>query len=272
MTSASPHLRWPAERFYWALLEAPGWVRPGPIADGLREPLADEVPGEVELHAACAPLGDGTVLACAAVVTEVEPLRAEALSLTPEDLPEFARGRCDPSTLNLLTGPFEPLPVRAARRRAHALAAGTVAACALLAAFGLMRRAEAWRADEQAARDAAVVAIAAAAPDGDLLAERDRLLREAQRAAAQRHANDAAADLASVLDGWPARASCQVQSIGVNAEGASVAVTLREDPGAFLGALSPPDGWALDEPRLNAGAGGETRVSVRIRPLREVAP
>src|SRR5688572_9736838 len=116
MTPGSPHLRWPAERFYWAVLEAPGWARSGPIADGLRGPLADEVPTSLDLHGACAPLGDGTVLACAAPASEIEALRATALSLTPESLPDFARGRCDPSVLNLLTGPFEPLPVRRARR------------------------------------------------------------------------------------------------------------------------------------------------------------
>jgi hypothetical protein len=44
MSSPARHETWPMERFYWAVLEAPGYTRAGPLAPGLRPLLDDDVP------------------------------------------------------------------------------------------------------------------------------------------------------------------------------------------------------------------------------------
>src|SRR5690606_17382565 len=45
-------VRWPAARFYWAVLEAPGWTRSGPLPEGLRPELEELAPEPLDsLHA-----------------------------------------------------------------------------------------------------------------------------------------------------------------------------------------------------------------------------
>lgn len=130
--SAGPHVTWPPERFYWALVDAPGWRRPGPVPDGLRQAAADELPVPADdLFVVCAPAREGTVLVCAAPRAALASVDAAAVALTPAALPEFAHATCDPATLNILVGEFEPRAVRRARSRTRALIAASIALGAL---------------------------------------------------------------------------------------------------------------------------------------------
>ena len=88
-SESQPHQRWPAERFFWALLEAPGYTRAGELPIGLRQALEDEVPAE-DLHAVCAPAADGRLIVCAApreVLRAVNPggLRTETAPAEQRD-------------------------------------------------------------------------------------------------------------------------------------------------------------------------------------------
>lgn len=261
---------WPADRFFWAVLEAPGWKRCGPMPSGLLGALADELPVDIaSVHAVVAAVdakaapARGIVLVCAARVTDLEHLPAPVLGLTPESVPELGVASVEPHRLNLLVGAHEPRAIRRARARAHLCAAATLLLCAGMVALGSTRRASAWRSHAEVVRQAEAQAVGDAASLDD---ELDRLgAIVAARDGSPAPLNDAAADLARVLAGWPAVAACTTHSIAVGPQGASIAIEVEGDPAPFLQSLRPPPGWTIDEPRLNSIRGG-TRLSLRLRP------
>lgn len=258
---ASMHATWPAERFYWCVLDAPGWSRSGPLPPGVLQRSDDEFPvPAAEGHAVGTPMPDGRLLVCAARRDELEGL--QVLSLTPESVPDFGRG-ADPSRLNLLVGDFEPRVVRQARRRTHLVAAAAVLACGLVISAGLLRRASAW------SREAARIEQDAAAitpPGGaEALADQITAAHDAAQVTGAADAPDSALALAAVLSGWPSSVACSAQSIAVDRTGASISVAVEGDPEPFLSALRPPPGWRLDEPRL-VNVGATNRVSLKLRP------
>ncbi len=205
---------------------------------------------------------------CAAPRAWLAGVEPDVISLGPSSLPGFVGDSCEPTDLNLLVGEFEPRVVRRARRRAAALLAGSVVVCALLVSVGLVRRAEAWRAEtQQKSATAEQIARDVLPSGGDLRAEID-LRRRNLRSPEERGAPaDASLVLASILAGWPAQVPCSAQSIAVNEAGATVSLGVVGDPTPFLEAIRPPPGWVLDEPRLNA-SGDTTRVSLRLRPMK----
>lgn len=254
------HMAWPADRFYWCVLDAPGWTKTGVPPPGMLQRLEDELPvPPAEVHAVGTPLTDGRLLVCAARRDELEGARA--LSLTPESLPDFVDGG-DPSRLNLLVGGFEPAVVCQARWRTHLVAAAAVLACGLALSAGLARRASSWSsAAAVLERDAAALTPPGGA---EVLADQIAAARDAAEAAGAVSAPDSAVALAAVLSGWPP-AACSAQSIAVDRTGASISVAVEGDPEPFLSALRPPPGWRLDEPRL-VNVGATNRVSLKLRP------
>ncbi|MFN0131459.1 MAG: hypothetical protein ACKVW3_02840 [Phycisphaerales bacterium] len=277
---ATPHVRWPCGRFYWAILPAHGWRGKGDSSSevpvGLRAALEDEFPVPTEeLHAVATPLASDTLLVCAArrdALASLTMMDHPVLSLTPESLPDFAASHsvvtqsvCDPASLNLLIGEFEPVPVRAARGRTHTIAAASLVMCAALISLGLLRRAERSDALASETRQATIALVGRAVPDGTSASMATELasLRAAKPAA--RAAPDASLALAAVLTAWPRDATCRTQSITVGPSGASVAVTIPGDAAAFLRAFKAPAGWTMDEPRLNA-ADRAVRLAIRLRP------
>lgn len=263
-------VRWPHDRFFWAVLDAPGWSRAGPLPPGLVPALADDVPADVdELHPVCAPLGDGRVLVCAARRADLAQPARTLRSVTPERLPDALDATLDPRSLELLCGHFEPRCVRRARLARHARAAGALLLCAVLAAIGLHRRAAHWARVAEAANAARhEVANAAGLRPEALGAELARL--DALSASTVRHPTDATAFLAALLDAWPVGVAAEPQSLSVSEEGASLAVNVEGDPAPFLAAFSTPQGYRLEDPRLNASR-GVTRLALRLRPSPEGA-
>jgi hypothetical protein len=257
----SEHATWPAERFYWCVLDAPGWMKTGVPPPGMLQRLEDELPvPPAEVHAVGTPLPDGRLLVCAARRDELEGVRA--LSLTPESLPDFVDGG-DPSRLNLLVGAFEPAVVSGTRTRTHLVAAAAVLACGLAISAGLLRRASSWSGAAAALeREAAALTPPGAA---EALTDQIAAAREAAQVAGAVGAPDSALALAAVLSGWPSSVACSPQSIAVDRSGASISVAVEGDPEPFLSALRPPPGWRLDEPRL-VNVGATNRVSLKLRP------
>ncbi|MCC6660716.1 MAG: hypothetical protein IT437_07495 [Phycisphaerales bacterium] len=262
IAAAGHHQTRPFDRFYWCVLDAPGWSRTGALPPGLRQRLDEELPvPSAELHAVGTPLPGGGLLVCAARRDGLAGVNA--LSLTPECLPEFA-GSADRSRLNLLVGEFQPVPVRRARRRMAALATAAVIACTALLSAGFLRRAAAWN----AAADVLAARANALLPEGGEPALNEHL--DAARAATGSAATgnpppDSALAFAAVLAGWPSAAGVAAQAISVDGTGASLSATIEGDPEFFLSALHPPPGWRRDEPRL-VGLGGVTRVTLKLRP------
>jgi hypothetical protein len=260
---------WPAERFYWSVLEAPQWKRRGPLPEGLKVFLEEDVPVSAEgLHAVCAPMGDGRVLVCAADADSLASLEPGTITLVPETLPDFAGGALAPSALNLLVGAFEPRAVRRGRNRRQLAAAAAVLVTAGLAAVGFSRRAAVW---EQASHDASAAtdqvlatALPGATPES-LAMDVMRAKRLAEAASQLRPPPDAALALGAVLRAWPSGVSSKPQSLLVSESGATVSVTVQGDATPFLKAMKPPAGWTQDEPRLNS-ADSLTRLTLQLRP------
>lgn len=279
MTRSDPkavHVTWEPERLYWAVVHAPAWRRAGELPPGLRPELADEVPVPPdELHAVCAPAGDGRVIVCAASRSALENLPGEAVTLTPASLPAcigIDDGAVSPGVLNLLVGPHEPVPVRRARRRRHLIGAASVALCSALLALGLVRRAAHWDnvAKDAAAARASVLSRAGLSGGGSegphaLAAELARLRRRAAASTSVRPAPDAAVALASVLKAWPADVPSRPESLRISQSGATIAVNVDNDPAPFLEAFKPPEGWRAAEPRLNV-SGSVTRLMLELTP------
>jgi hypothetical protein len=262
---------WPAERFYWTVLDAPGLRHEGELPVGLLLLLQDDLPVELDrLHAVGVPLAGGRRLAvCAAERSELSAIAAGCLSLTPESLPPFLDGEgVAPDRFNLLVGSFEPRPIRVDRIKRHSLATGVVLLCGLLLAIGLHRRASHWRDLAGSAAVGAEQLATAAGPTGkpvDLTAEAARLRGTREALAKAAPPPDAALSLAAVLRAWPAVAPSKPQSISVNPTAVALSISIEGDPAAFLKALVPPAGWTLDEPRLNT-ADKVTRLSLQLRP------
>ncbi|MFN7021600.1 MAG: hypothetical protein ACK4WH_09770 [Phycisphaerales bacterium] len=262
-------LTWPAERFYWTVLDAPGLRQAGELPMGLLMLFQEDLPVELDtLHAVGVPLADGRVAVCAAERSELAAIPADCLSLMPESVPAFIGGEgVAPAHFNLLIGSFEPRPIRMDRMERHAFAAGAVLLCGLLLAVGLHRRASHWR-DLAGSANAAVRHLARTAGQTgrpvDLTAEAARLRGTREALAKAAPPPDAALSLAAVLRAWPASAPSRPQSISVSPTAVAVSVSIEGDPAAFLKAFAPPAGWTLDEPRLNT-ADKVTRLSFQLR-------
>jgi hypothetical protein len=267
MAQDATHPRWPADRFYWSVLDAPASVRPGPLPAGLAQAFEDEVPtGGEALHAVCAPMGEGRIAVCGAPRSQLEALPPGTLSLSPEAIPECVGPSLDASSFNLLVGELEPQPLRRARSRRHLLTTAAALACAALLSLGLLRRAQHDQAVAAAERGALATAMAQAKVSELTLPRELDTLRRAAKSQTLRPSGspDAAPALAALLAAWPAQVPCKPQSISIDASGASIELSVEGDPSPFLRAFKAPQGWTLAEPRLNT-AGSLTRLSLTLR-------
>lgn len=262
-------LAWPTNHFYWAILDAPGVRRAGPIPAGLLPLLEDDVPANADdLHAVGVPLAGGRLGVCAAEAAALRAVPPGVLTLTPEALPPFlASHGLNPDQFNLLAGAFEPLPLRRRRFHRHAFAAGTVALCAALLAVGLHRRTARWESYTHDARAASqtIAAEAASVPPLQLAAQASRLRGTLDAMAKAAPSPDASIALAAVLRAWPTSIPSKPQSITTNAAGISIMVTLEGEPAVFLDAFKAPEGWMLDEPRVNT-VENVSRLALNLRP------
>lgn len=280
MTAPDPvHPRWPADRFFWTILDAPGIDRPGPLPVALLDDLAADVPLPVDdLFAVAAPLHGARLLVCAARRSDLAEVPHVARTLCPASIPEAFAVRADPSSLNLLVAHFEPAPVRRDRLHRHARRAAAVLLAAALVTIGLLRRADQERHTAAIARSTHDELCRALAPDANPVTATLALEQELSRLRAAARASvsfspppDAALQLATLLNTWPSRVPSKPQSVSVSPAAIAASVSLDGDPSPFLHALRAPPGWTLEEPRTNT-ASGITRVSIRMKPAPIPAP
>ncbi len=270
--ASTPDLQWPPDRFYWAMVEAPGLRTAGPLPPGLLPMAEEQIPAPMEgLHAVCMPLDASQVLVCAAARDELASLPAAISTLSPSSIPADIAVGANASALNLLIGEFEPREARRARLRSHALAATAVLICASLITIGFARRAAHFNALSSEARAAIFSAVESTLenPTSPFALREMRTVRDSlQNAAAITHPTDATPALAALLATWPAEVSSTPQTITATADDLSISVAVEGDPARFLAAFTPPDGWTMDQPRLNA-AGDVTRIVIRLRQSRK---
>ena len=271
------HPRWPVERFFWSVVEAPGWKASGVLPAALLEKFGEELPVDVTtVHAVGMPMGDGTVLACGVSIDELANLDPGALSLAPMDFPAFVNAADGPllaEQLNLLVGVWEPRPIRQARMRGHVFAAATMAACGLLMAVGFSRRAAHDEASRSFAASESKRVLSSVLPGGTIGTLEAELRKVEFAAGVQRQVGrgaDAGIALADLLRGWPKDVPSKPQAIAVTPSSATVSVAVEGDPSPFLRAFKGPDGWAMAEPRLNA-ADNITRLTLQFQPAKNGA-
>lgn len=269
-------ITWPSHRFYWVLLDAPGFAHQGQLPAALKPLIQDDVPADVEaLHAVCTPVLGGRLAVCAAPRGDVAALDDTALVLTPDAVPPFlAALNARPEQFNLLVGACEPLASRHARRRRHLTTSTAMIVAAALLAIGMERRSSQWIVSANAARDHAdaVVASVDRALTASTLSLELRRLSDVDRMLSLNAAGrDPAIELATLLRAWPAAVASTPHSISVGPPGVFIAVSVPGDASDFLRAFSPPSGWRMEEPRLNS-TGDLTRLTLHLHPAGVTRP
>lgn len=274
------HVRWPPERFYWAVVDAP---LPSALlstragrARQLGYAFEAHLPGLAieELSAVFErlPAPDDRYVACGLPAGVVEEqIAAGATTLTPTSLPAFMDRGIDARRLNLLVGPHLPPAVRRARARLPLVVAAGLLLCSVVISLGLQRRV---RQIEQRSADlrAELLAVYEHAlgpgarnavgtsfpPERRILAELRQL--EATRAdpgpvGADR---DGARTLASLLAHWPADAAVATDALLVQPN--AIIIQGRSDRMAdaqsLADALATMPGWAIRQPETRSGRSG----------------
>jgi len=270
----SPHIVWPANRFYWSVVDT-GTGASRPSDDYLDSLVEPDFPLSLEeMHVVHTLLRDGAFLACALPKSDLDTLPAGALTLTPDAVPGGMNADAAVPTLNLLVKQYEPRPLVRERTRRWMIATGTVAAALLLLTVGLIRRSAVWT--EQAA-DLALVTeerIREAIPSGAAsdkpptiwsLEREIESLRATRADEAKINASpDAALALATVLSSFPRTQSLRTDVLAVSPTTITLNVATDADPQVFLKSLAAPAGWTLDEPRLSTSKGSAT-LAIQMR-------
>lgn len=268
-TEGDRAIAWPADRFFWAVVEAPGVQRAGPVAPGLAELLEDEIPASLDdLFAVQAPCGDSRLLVCALPKATLQSLERGLDRLMPTEVPaEIAIGVA-PESLNLLQGAFEPPHIRRRRQRWRTACTACLLAMLVFTAFGLSRRAEHWRERAFTAERERAALIAATIPgqlpsDASMAAERARWEDRARSTGLVDRPRAGTPALAMLLGSWPLELDAELQSVLAKPDEITVSALVRDDPADFLAAFSVPEPWRLTEPQIRA-VGNASRLTLRL--------
>ncbi|MEE8154272.1 MAG: hypothetical protein V3T53_04855 [Phycisphaerales bacterium] len=285
----APHLRWPADRFYWAILDTAGRLtgRSRRQHERLGYLFESVLPGVTieEVHAVYQRLpGDAKrVLACGITRNVLEQEVDQcALTLSPQTAPAFVDERIEPVALNLLTGRFLPGPVRRAHRRLMLSIALVLTLCAVLVIVGLERRTSAQRRahnDVFTARTAILeqvlgstapapgkgAGIPGAGAELRMTAERRRLEQTRSHDVAVSELHDSARVLARLLALWPSDVPAQTQSLSIS----STSITIRAqvpgmtDAQRLADALARFPKWQLHQPQSESRR-NHVQVTLRL--------
>ncbi len=277
------HVRWPAERFYWALLDGsrlPRWGKRRSQLGYLFERFLPGLPIEgVQAVYRALPNARNRFLACGAPADKLrEELDNRAVTLTPQALPAFVHEPFDPAALNLLTGAFLPEFVRRLRSRATFLAAAVVIGCCLLLFVGLERRRVAVEAHTTGVLAAQTTIIERAlgpgAPGASTQPPQVRLVAALRQLEQTRREDPAAAGvldcsvvMSEFLKLWPAALHVSTESIVVAPDSVNVRaiVATMGDAQLLSDALGGLSGWRLLQPQSESRK-DDVVVSLRLQP------
>lgn len=281
------HITWPVERFYWGLIDGSRLIgTKGKLQERLGYLFENDLPGISieEVHAVYqrAPNDSGSYLACGlqknVIQTEVTPT---AITLSPQEIPTFiidAAGQpLDPSSLNLLTGAFVPIPVRRLKRRWLLQLAAIIAICAVMAVIGIERRMAAVQRQfdlvtaqqnelfEQVMGSSSGGGGAGSQPPAlRILAELRQLEQTRSANAPDGSLENCSATLSELLALWPDQLHVQTESVSIT----PASVTLRghvpsmTDAQLLANALTPMKGWQLAQPQSEVH---RDKVDVTVR-------
>jgi hypothetical protein len=265
VSAVSRHVAWPADRFYWALLD-PGHHRSSrrPDARRLGYLFEEFLPLDLEqVHAVYCPAGDGRWIACGVERRIAAELPQHVTSLVPESFPEFAPGFPGAVTMNVLTGDLEPASIRRVRRTTAIVFTVGVLFLGFFVAAGFLRRA--WANERQldmldglrASRITQALGPAAN-PDLSLLAALRQVRQTHVEEPDADNRLDAAQLMESLLRAWPADPRVQIETITVAP--ASIALTglaPSSDVAADLAEkVRNVNGWTLQQPQFESRSQG----------------
>ncbi|MFG0242557.1 MAG: hypothetical protein ACF8R9_07240 [Phycisphaerales bacterium JB054] len=280
----SRHISLPADRFYWAILDAaalPRGARSTPEQLGYL--FESVLPVAVDtVHAVYVPLGSDRVLACGMPLADLQIHTAPPrLTLSPETLPEFVSTSLDepidPARINLLVGAFEPSQIKSHRRNTTLIACAAILLCAVLIAAGLSRRASRAR-EHTAALQAATTRIydEVLPPSQSPVPASARLTAELRSLSRTRATPDSgpievAPPLAAMLASWPNDLHLTTDSLSASSTAITLGVRLPDEATAerFERELRAPPGWSLSQPNLVRERDG---IAVRVRMEPEAGP
>jgi hypothetical protein len=277
MTDHGPHRVISPERLYWSVLDPKPLGRTAIARTECGYLFEDALPLPIEsVHASYRWLPDGRVVACGIERAVLEAMdRAGALTLVPASVPEpvleaigtNAVASCDARDLNLLTGPFEPAPVRAARRRLLLTAAAIAVAFAAVTGWGVVRRGDALdRATERVEERRVEILTAAYAGDRteSALPPEYRLVGELRQLTSTRSSTlppifDAGPGVAAMVAAWPQEIDARCDAIGVSERTASIRGTAKDS--AVMSRLEEAyrgiSGWSMPaSPQFSSGSSG----------------
>ncbi len=286
------NLAWPADQFYWAILDRsvlPRGVRNAPAQLGYLFESRLPVPIDT-IHAVYAPIDDDRVLACGAPTEALDEADlGEALTLVPADLPPWVdddtREQVTVDSLNLLTGPWLPPAIRRGQRRLVGWVAAAIVLCAACLVIGFER--------QRAASDAAAADVRSTEmdvyagvlgesvrssidssfpPEQRIIAEHRRLMQtRSGPVEAQNDRIDAALLLTAILERWPTEQFIETETISVT--NGAVTLVLRvpdlEDVQPIADAFSDLPDWQVTQPQTFAR---QTHVDMTLRFTRTEEP
>lgn len=281
---------WPAERFYWATLDASvlpkSLLGQPPDVDRLGYLFEAYLPRPIDkVQAVYLPLGDDQYLACGVEHERLEQgLPPSALTLRPDRVPSdmASRDRVNAESINLLTGRLEPPAVRRERRRFGREAGLLAAALLLIIMLGIGWRSRIHSAaveDISAQRDAiyrqlydpALAPPSAQPPAVRLLAELRQLRQTRSNAVGKDFQEpESARMLEALFARWPTGHQVRTESISVTPASITLAVLLPSGPDAqaFISAFAPPEGWESKQPQISSVSDG-LRLTLRLARLPE---
>lgn len=275
------HLRWPADEFYWAVLDT-SVLRSRRRPKELGFLFEAELPVTIdEVQAAYVPLSGDRCLACGIDRARLDDVDAGAILLNPDSIPALLETDVKPEQLNLLTGDFEPLPVRRLARLWRGGILSGLAVCAMLLVIGMHRRAGAAGDTAQTINSATTMVL------GEVLGRtvtdaevaRARLMLRARLAELRQtrqtglssdDTTDVSGTLAAVCAAWPRELVTKIDSCAVttNVIAISGAVPTTDDAQRLADALAEIAGWDLQQPSVESTR-NTIRVSLRLTRRKE---
>jgi hypothetical protein len=269
------HIRWPAEQFYWAVLDAAALAaRSRPRHTLLGYLFENVLPGLAieDLHAIYrrVPASSSEYIACALPRCTLAEIPEAAMTLAPVAVPEFIQRRLGATesiaSINLLTGPFTPRPIRRLRQSLAWIATASIALCAAMLVCGAQRRIRAMELEIARILDLqASVYQRVLGPDGAagaspqphelrLLAELRHLEQTRSAAAPDLKAENCAASLANLVALWPLDLHMQTESMMMTADSITVRgqAPAMADAQALADALAGLQGWRMAQPQSEA--------------------
>lgn len=284
-------VRWPADRFYFDLLDSRSIKGRAKTTAARNQELAylfeSSLQAPIEqVHAIFHTLRDGRTLACAVKKETLASVPPTTLALVPESLPAFlvdnnsgeVNVEVDPDDLNLLVGEFAPAPVRKARKRRIGWGVATLLIVTASIGYGMDRRIRlAEQVSETIASHEAQTLHRVLGPAPPtvpnvqrrmaLIAER-RGLERTRTASQETDLPDASLSIAAVLREWPEEPEARIEHFGATATAVTIRGNALESQHAqeLSDQLSRVPGFEIEQPQFSTARG---RVSFTIR-LRRV--